>query len=74
MKMKYVHEFRDPEKVNGVLQEITRLGDALTTGKDRPIKIMEVCGGHTHAIFKYGLETLKIPTVSCFLESSYLGV
>ena len=24
----------------------------------RPIHIMEVCGGHTHAIFRYGVETM----------------
>ena len=28
-----------------------------------PVKIMEVCGGHTHSIFKYGLESLLPPTV-----------
>ncbi|XNM62215.1 hypothetical protein ACLK1T_19485 [Escherichia coli] len=22
---------------------------------ERPLRIMEVCGGHTHAIFKFGL-------------------
>lgn len=61
--MKYVNEYRDPQKVQGVLQEIKRLGEILTTGKHRPIKIMEVCGGHTHAIFKYGLEELLPPTI-----------
>ncbi|MDX7019386.1 hydrogenase formation protein HypD, partial [Klebsiella aerogenes] len=24
----------------------------------RPLQIMEVCGGHTHAIFKFGLDRL----------------
>ncbi len=61
--MKYVTEYRDPEKIQGVLQEITRLGEQLTTGKDRPVKLMEICGGHTHAIFKYGLEELLPPTI-----------
>ncbi len=60
--LKYVNEFRDPQKAQALLREITKLGDHLIpqiqarTG--RPIKIMEVCGGHTHAIFKYGLESL----------------
>ena len=26
--------------------------------RKRPISIMEVCGGHTHAIFRYGVETM----------------
>lgn len=54
--MKYVEEFRDSGKAEALLQQIRQLGDR--TRRNRPIKIMEVCGGHTHAIFKYGLESL----------------
>lgn len=61
--MKYVNEYRDSQKVQGVLQEIKRLGEILTTEKKRPVKLMEVCGGHTHAIFKYGLEELLPATI-----------
>jgi hydrogenase expression/formation protein HypD len=61
--MKYVSEYRDPQKVEGLLREIRQLADRLTTGQDRPIKIMEVCGGHTHAIFKYGLEEMLPPSI-----------
>lgn len=61
--MKYVTEYRDPQKVQGLLQEIRQLAEKLTAGKDRPIKLMEVCGGHTHAIFKYGLEDLLPSTI-----------
>ncbi|WP_416675104.1 hydrogenase formation protein HypD [Egbenema bharatensis] len=61
--MKYVQEYRDPQKVQGILQEIKRLGEPLAAEKTRPIKIMEVCGGHTHAIFKYGLEELLSPAI-----------
>lgn len=61
--MKYVSEYRDPQKINGLLQEITRLGNQLTQGQNRPIKLMEICGGHTHAIFKYGLEDLLPATI-----------
>lgn len=61
--MKYVSEYRDPQKVQGLLQEIRQLAEKLTAGKDRPIKLMEVCGGHTHAIFKYGLEDLLPSTI-----------
>jgi hydrogenase expression/formation protein HypD len=43
------------------LHKITQLADQWVEQNpqpQRPIKIMEVCGGHTHAIFKYGLEHL----------------
>ncbi len=54
--MKYVDEFRDPEKARSLLKEINRLVTEIDTCKDRPIYIMEVCGGHTHSIFRYGIE------------------
>ncbi len=63
MPMQYVHEFRDPAKAQGLIQAIAALGEQITAHRPGPIKIMEVCGGHTHAIFKYGLETLLPPTV-----------
>ena len=52
--MKYVDEFRDRDKATTLVREITTI--ARTFRQDRPIQIMEVCGGHTHAIFRYGLE------------------
>ncbi|WP_204139904.1 hydrogenase formation protein HypD [Halomicronema sp. CCY15110] len=61
--MKYVQEFRDPQKAQGLLHEIEALGRQLTQDRPGPIKIMEICGGHTHSIFKYGLESLLPPTV-----------
>lgn len=56
--MKYVDEFRDPEKARFLLREIEGLIGRIEVCKQRPLAIMEVCGGHTHAIFKYGIETL----------------
>jgi hydrogenase expression/formation protein HypD len=56
--VKYVDEFRDPEKARTLLKEITGLSARLQRGKARPLQIMEVCGGHTHAIFRYGIETM----------------
>ncbi|OCQ99727.1 hydrogenase formation protein HypD [Oscillatoriales cyanobacterium USR001] len=56
--MKYVDEFRDPQKAQALLQEIKKLGEKLERGNNNPLKLMEVCGGHTHSIFKYGLEEL----------------
>ncbi|MEK4031942.1 hydrogenase formation protein HypD [Methylocystis sp. IM3] len=53
--MKYVEEFRDSAKARALVKEIERLV-AVIGPDDRPIRIMEVCGGHTHSIFRYGLE------------------
>jgi hydrogenase expression/formation protein HypD len=54
--MKYLHEFRDPAKAQALLKQIEKVISQLAP--TRPIKIMEICGGHTHAIFKSGLESL----------------
>jgi hydrogenase expression/formation protein HypD len=48
--MKYVDEFRDPALITAVAQEIAR-----TVDPARHYRIMEVCGGHTHAIYRHGL-------------------
>ena len=56
--MKYVDEFRNPQKAQAVLNEIRALGMTLYERNGAPVKIMEICGGHTHSIFKYGLEDL----------------
>ena len=54
--MKYVDEFRDPEKARTLLKEINELVERIDICKTRPLAIMEVCGGHTHSIFRYGIE------------------
>jgi hydrogenase expression/formation protein HypD len=51
--MKYVDEFRDPSAARSLVREITALA-----GPDRHYKLMEVCGGHTHTIYRHGLEQL----------------
>ena len=56
--MKYVDEFRDPTKADRLLREIRALVERIPACRTRPLQIMEVCGGHTHAIFKWGLEGL----------------
>jgi hydrogenase expression/formation protein HypD len=48
--MMFVDEYRDAETARGLAREIARLAG------DRPLKIMEVCGGHTHTIYRHGLE------------------
>jgi hydrogenase expression/formation protein HypD len=56
--MKFADEFRDPVLAKRLVQEITRLTDHLAAGLSRPLQVMEVCGGHTHTIFRYGLKDL----------------
>ncbi|MED5374431.1 MAG: hydrogenase formation protein HypD [Myxococcota bacterium] len=56
--MKYVDEFRDPVAGRAVVARIKQLAADLGAQRDAPLKIMEVCGGHTHAIFKFGLEEM----------------
>lgn len=61
--MKFADEFRDPELAKSLVAEISRLADALAAGKTRPLQVMEVCGGHTHTIFRYGLKDLMPPSL-----------
>jgi hydrogenase expression/formation protein HypD len=61
--MKFADEFRDPELARSLVREITRLADSLTAGASRPLHVMEVCGGHTHTIFRYGLKDLLPPSI-----------
>ena len=56
--MKYVDEFRDPAKAKSLLSQISQIAERLSKTRNRPIYIMEVCGGHTHSIFRYGIENL----------------
>ncbi len=56
--MKFVDEFRDPIKAQSLLVEIRQMVERIRPSMNRPIYIMEVCGGHTHAIFRYGIETM----------------
>lgn len=56
--MKFVDEFRDAETAKLVLNEIRTLASRIREKRTRPLYIMEVCGGHTHAIFRYGIESM----------------
>jgi hydrogenase expression/formation protein HypD len=56
--MRYVDEFRDPDKARRLVTEITRLAAPLAAARGRPQQVMEVCGGHTHTIFRYGLKAM----------------
>jgi len=56
--MKYVDEFRDPVKARALADRIRAAVSRIDVCRRRPLQIMEVCGGHTHSIFKYGIERL----------------
>ncbi|HUX48989.1 MAG TPA: hydrogenase formation protein HypD [Dehalococcoidia bacterium] len=54
--MKFIDEYRDSELARKLAQKIA-------SRSTRPIKIMEFCGGHTHAILRYGIRQLVPKTV-----------
>ncbi len=56
--MKFVDEFRDPRLMRQALDEIRRLAEP-----GRQYRIMEVCGGHTHAIYRFALQELLPPEI-----------
>lgn len=59
--MKYADEFRDPVAAKGVLAAIEKVVAEIGATAEKPVSIMEICGGHTHAIFRYGLDKLTPP-------------
>ncbi len=54
--MKYVDEYRDPKIALAVAGEITRK-------VTRPWVLMEVCGGQTHTLMRYGIDELLPPGI-----------
>jgi hydrogenase expression/formation protein HypD len=56
--VRYVDEFRSGALARGVAREIAGLVEP-----GRRVTIMEVCGGHTHTIYRHGVEDLLPPEV-----------
>ncbi len=54
--MKYLDEYRDAGLVRRTAVEIGRIAT-------RPWVVMEICGGQTHTIMRYGLDTLLPPAL-----------
>jgi hydrogenase expression/formation protein HypD len=48
--------FRDPSAARA-------LAEAIHARSTRPVRLMEFCGGHTHAILRFGIPSLLPPTV-----------
>jgi len=56
--MKFVDEFRNPELINKTVEEIK-----LAVDPNRQYRLMEICGGHTHAIYRFGLKDILPPNI-----------
>jgi hydrogenase expression/formation protein HypD len=56
--VKYIDEFRDGRLAKAVRARIHAEADPA-----RRYRLMEFCGGHTHAIFRYGVQDLLPPNV-----------
>jgi hydrogenase expression/formation protein HypD len=61
--MKYAGEFRDRGKAEALISKIRRLLSHPAVARRCPVNIMEVCGGHTHSIFRYGIEGMLPPEI-----------
>ncbi|SCL34000.1 hydrogenase expression/formation protein HypD [Micromonospora rhizosphaerae] len=57
--MRFVDEYRDADKAQALATQIAALCEP-----GRQYKFMEVCGGHTHTIYKHGLEDYLPENVS----------
>jgi hydrogenase expression/formation protein HypD len=55
--MKYIDEYRDANAVH-------QLAEALKRITTRPWTLMEICGGQTHAIVKFGIDELLPPQLT----------
>jgi len=54
--MKYIDEYRDKDLVDKLVNQIKEIST-------RPLSFMEVCGGHTMSIQKFGIPTLLPDTI-----------
>jgi hydrogenase expression/formation protein HypD len=54
--MKYIDEYRDAVLVKNAVVELERI-------VTRPWVLMEICGGQTHAIMRYGIDQLLPPEI-----------
>lgn len=54
--MKLTDRFRDPGAARAV-------AEAIRARSSRPVRLMEFCGGHTHAILRFGIPSLLPETV-----------
>jgi len=56
--MRFIDEFRSGDLARKLTRELETLVEP-----GRALKLMEVCGGHTHTIYKHGIEDLVPPEI-----------
>lgn len=71
--MRYIDEFRSPKLARQLSDDIKVLSEGILSKRksskrknlqnNKPIRLMEFCGGHTHTIFRYGIEQLLPPGI-----------
>ena len=49
--MKFIDEFRNPHLARALIENIRKHAHG-------PLRLMEFCGGHTHAILRFGIRAL----------------
>jgi hydrogenase expression/formation protein HypD len=54
--MELTERFRDPKAARAVVE-------AIRARSTRPVRLMEFCGGHTHAILRFGIPSLLPETI-----------
>ena len=54
--MPHLNDFRNPDVASHLLARIGKLAR-------EPLRVMEICGGHTHAIFRFGLQQVLPPQI-----------
>lgn len=57
MTITYAQEYRDPAIAKSLVHQ-------LTSASTKPVRLMEVCGTHTMAIFRHGIRALLPDTIS----------
>ena len=56
--MQLVDEFRDARLAERIRADIEELATKAGADETNPLQIMEICGGHTHTIFRHGIDKL----------------
>lgn len=56
--MKHLDEYRDPKVARSLVDRIHKTASRIAQNRNGPVKIMEICGSHTVAIFRAGIKAL----------------
>jgi len=56
--MKHLDEYRDPKVAKALVDRIHKAAYRIAQDRDVPVKVMEICGSHTVAIFRAGIKAL----------------